>query len=109
VWVSTLREHREKVTTEKNGETNWPCKGNVFKANLGLYSKQTFKIEKTSNFQNVTLHHCLPFPLPQTGLCYAAQAGLELIILLPQPPKRCDYRHVPPCLASVCLFVGGYK
>jgi hypothetical protein len=35
--------------------------------------------------------------LPQT--CNVDQAGLEFEILLPQPPKCWDCRHVPPCLA----------
>jgi hypothetical protein len=29
---------------------------------------------------------------------YVAQAGLKLVILLPQPPKCWDYRQVLPCL-----------
>jgi hypothetical protein len=35
---------------------------------------------------------------------YVAQAGLELEILMSQPPRRWDYRHVPPYLASICSF-----
>jgi hypothetical protein len=31
----------------------------------------------------------------ETGSLYVAQAGLELEILLPQPPKRWDERYVP--------------
>jgi hypothetical protein len=36
--------------------------------------------------------HCVP------------QVGLELSILLPQPPKCWDYRCAPPCLAQPLPF-----
>jgi hypothetical protein len=36
----------------------------------------------------------------ETGYCYIAQPGLELTILLPQPPKCWDYRHAPTHVAS---------
>jgi hypothetical protein len=32
----------------------------------------------------------------EMGSCYVAQTALELVILLPQPPKSWDYRHAPP-------------
>lgn len=32
----------------------------------------------------------------ETGSHYVAQAGLEVIILLPQPPGQVELRHVPP-------------
>jgi hypothetical protein len=35
------------------------------------------------------------FFFSETGSFYAAHAGLELKILLPQPLKSWDYRHVP--------------
>jgi hypothetical protein len=31
---------------------------------------------------------------------YIAQGGLELMILLPLPPKFWDYMHMPPCLGQ---------
>jgi hypothetical protein len=31
-----------------------------------------------------------------------AQPGLELLVLLPQPPECWDYRHMLPCLALLC-------
>jgi hypothetical protein len=34
------------------------------------------------------------------GSHYLAQAGLELMILLPQPPKCWDGRHTPPHLVT---------
>jgi hypothetical protein len=40
----------------------------------------------------------------KTGSPYVAQAGLQLAVLLPQPPKFWDYRHVPPCLAMLLSF-----
>jgi hypothetical protein len=36
----------------------------------------------------------------ETTSLYVAQAGLELMILLPQAPKCWDYTHVPPCPAT---------
>jgi hypothetical protein len=33
----------------------------------------------------------------ETGSHYVAQAGLELMILLPQTPECWDYSHMPPC------------
>jgi hypothetical protein len=41
-------------------------------------------------------HQCLDFFL-KTGSCCVAQAGFELVILLPHPSKCWDYRQVPPC------------
>lgn len=39
----------------------------------------------------------------KTGVCYVAQAGLELVTLLLQPPDCWDYRCVPTCLD--CCYV----
>jgi hypothetical protein len=36
----------------------------------------------------------------ETRTCYIAQAGLELVILLPQPPEYWDYGDAPPCPAK---------
>ena len=36
--------------------------------------------------------------------CYIAQAGFELAILLPQPPKCWDYICVCPCLTDVAIL-----
>jgi hypothetical protein len=41
-----------------------------------------------------------------TRLCCVAKAGLELAILLPQPPKCCDHILEPPCLAYYVSFDG---
>jgi hypothetical protein len=38
-------------------------------------------------------------------LSYAPNPGLEVLILLPQPPKYWDYQCVPPCLATLICFV----
>jgi hypothetical protein len=38
------------------------------------------------------------------GTCYVAQTDLELKILLPEPPKCWDYRHVPPQQGSISNF-----
>lgn len=35
------------------------------------------------------------------GTGFVAQADLELVILLPQPPVCWDCRHVPPCPADL--------
>jgi hypothetical protein len=45
----------------------------------------------------------VPFPecmtgfffLFETGSCYVHQAGLQFMIILPQPPTRWDYRGAP--------------
>lgn len=40
----------------------------------------------------------------ETGSYYTAQAGLEFMILLLQPPDGWDYKHSLPCLASSIGF-----
>lgn len=40
--------------------------------------------------------HCKDEEFYETGSCCVAQADLKLVILLPQLPKCCDYRCVPP-------------
>jgi hypothetical protein len=47
---------------------------------------------------------CLAFCFLETGSHYVVQAGLELVILLPQPPKHWDSRHGPPLLAEIWFF-----
>jgi hypothetical protein len=42
----------------------------------------------------------------ETGSHYVAQAGLELSVLLPQPPECLDYRRAP-CLAAAPLSAVG--
>jgi hypothetical protein len=44
------------------------------------------------------------FFLSKVKSCYATQAGLELEILLPQPPECWGYRGVPPCPAAVTFI-----
>jgi hypothetical protein len=56
-------------------------------------------------FDNLT-PSCLPPPFlffyfVETGSPYVAHAGLNLVILLPQPPECWDYRRSPPYLASL--------
>jgi hypothetical protein len=43
----------------------------------------------------------------ETGSDYVAQAGLGVMILLPQPPKWWDYRQTSPCLSS-CVTLWTY-
>jgi hypothetical protein len=40
----------------------------------------------------------------KTGSHNVAQAGLELVILLPQPAKYWDYSHELQCLVSFLFF-----
>jgi hypothetical protein len=40
----------------------------------------------------------------ETGFHYVAQAGLELVILLPQPPKCWYNRHAPPHWTNLSSF-----
>jgi hypothetical protein len=51
-----------------------------------------------------TEHLLCVFFFFQRGSRHVAQAGLELVILLPQPPKCWNYRCVPPHSASEHLF-----
>jgi hypothetical protein len=39
----------------------------------------------------------LTFDFFETEFGYVVQAGLILIVFLPQSPKCWDYRYVPPC------------
>jgi hypothetical protein len=41
----------------------------------------------------------------KTGSHYVAQVGLELLILLPLPPKCFDYRCMPPSLDKCPLLL----
>jgi hypothetical protein len=41
-----------------------------------------------------------------TGFQYVAQAGLELVIILPQPPECWDYSCAPLYLLWLLLFTG---
>jgi hypothetical protein len=40
----------------------------------------------------------------ETRSCYEAQASLEILSFLPQPPDSWDYRCALPCLAVVILI-----
>jgi hypothetical protein len=54
------------------------------------------------------LYHSATLPTVkflETGSLYIAQAGLELMILLPHPAKCWDYGHAPPCLAFFLVIV----
>jgi hypothetical protein len=44
-------------------------------------------------------------PSPRTGSCYVAQAGLELMILLPQSSENWDYRCTPPLMLVFYFFL----
>lgn len=41
----------------------------------------------------------LLFLLLETGSCCTAQADLEFLVILLQPPECCNYKRVPPCLS----------
>jgi hypothetical protein len=59
-----------------------------------------------SRFQH--LPSSLPFilfsPFLSTGSHYAAQASLEFMVLLLQPPDFWDYRHVPSQVAIISFL-----
>jgi hypothetical protein len=46
-----------------------------------------------------------PLPLFGVRVCYVAQSGLELVILLPLSPKYWDYKHAPPHWARTPTFL----
>ena len=58
--------------------------------------------EKGTACQSHVGNGCLK-PL-QTEFHYVAQAGLEVLTLLPQPPKCQDYRCVPHILLNLCFL-----
>lgn len=48
-----------------------------------------------------------PLPFESGGITvFKTQVGLELVILLPQPPEHKNYSYVPPHQALTVLFVG---
>lgn len=51
---------------------------------------------------------CVCFELRSTRTCYVSVAGLKLLILLPQPPQCCNYRHVSLYLAVETLSTSGH-
>jgi hypothetical protein len=101
------------------GEGDWPCltsKWTVFIwGTLELAAKiHSFFVfsagERWASGMPGKLSTTEPRPTPSpnpvtfffdTGSCYVAQAGLELVILLPLPAKCWDYRCMPPCLAPL--------
>jgi hypothetical protein len=56
-------------------------------------------------FQNTNLVFCLTQGLKQA----VTQAGLELLILLPQPPEYWDYRQVPSLQFTATILTGGLQ
>jgi hypothetical protein len=60
--------------------------------------------QKNTGQSNKNQDFCFVFVIES---CWEAQAGLELTVLLPLPPKRWDYRDVPPLLtiSNVLIFV----
>jgi hypothetical protein len=52
------------------------------------------KVLVTTNLQMKIAHNVFVWDL-EIGYCYASQAGLELLMLLPQLPGFWDYRYAP--------------
>jgi hypothetical protein len=75
------------------------------KKNYFQFSEYEYQVTKLRNCFKYLHKRCEQFlslkkiPL-ETRSCYLALAGLELMILLPQPPDCWGYRHAPPCLAT---------
>jgi hypothetical protein len=61
---------------------------------LLMYNNHSEKVSQRCAYGNGVI-----FFFFESGLTTAAQAGLKLMILLPQPPKCWDYRHATLCLA----------
>jgi hypothetical protein len=64
-------------------------------------NKKRRKKEKKKEKNFILLLFCFVCSFFVAGCHYLAQASLEIIILLPLPPKFWDYKYVLPCLANI--------